>query len=59
MWAAIGATWFVGVLAATWETQKATWLLICLISVAARVNAHEFDLQLTEEEMTADYEFSD
>ena len=58
MWAAIGTTWFVGVLAATWETQKVTWLLIALISVAARVNAREFDLHLTQEEMTADYEFS-
>ena len=58
MWVAVASTWFVGVLAATWETQKATWLLIALISVAARVNAREFDLHLTEEEMTADYEFS-
>ncbi len=58
MWAAVSATWLVGVLAATWETQKATWLLIALISVAARVNVREINLHPTEEEMTADYEFS-
>jgi O-antigen ligase len=58
MWAALGATWFIGVLAATWETQKATWLLIALISVASRINAREFDLHLTDEEMTGGYEFS-
>ena len=58
MWAAIGATWFIGVLAATWETQKATWLLLALISVASRVNAREFHLNLTEDETTANYEFS-
>ena len=49
MWVAVASAWFVGVLAATWETQKVTWLLIALVSVAARVNAREFDFHLTED----------
>jgi hypothetical protein len=58
MWLAIGSTWFVGVLAATWETQKPTWLLIALVSAAARGHAHEFARDCNEEEFAGEYEFS-
>jgi O-antigen ligase len=58
MWIAIASTWFVGVLAATWETQKPTWLLIALVSVAARLRTPKFEPNDSEEETVAEYEFS-
>lgn len=59
MWAAVASTWFVGVLASTWETQKSTWLLIALVSVASRSHVLEFVPDRNDEDqIAAQYEFS-
>ena len=55
MWAAIAVTWFVGVMASTWETQKPTWFLIALVSTASRVR---FEQNSTNEALDMGYEFS-
>lgn len=58
MWTAIASTWFVGVLASTWETQKPTWLLIALVSVASRSHVLKFEPDCNEDQVAAEYEFS-
>jgi O-antigen ligase len=58
MWIAVAATWFVGVLASTWETQKPTWLFIALIAAAARAHRSSFDMTLCDEPLPSRYEFS-
>ena len=58
MWMAVAATWLVGVLAATWETQKPTWLFIALIAAAARTHRSSIDVALCQEPIPSRYEFS-
>ena len=58
MWFAVAATWLVGVLAATWETQKPTWLFIALIAAAARIRRSSVDVALCQEPLPSRYEFS-
>ena len=58
MWTALAATWLVGVMAATWETQKPTWLFIALIAAAARVHQSAPEVALSREPLSPHYELS-